>query len=779
VAWVVSHAAYRRQVGGKNQILGKETMLNTRSDDSAATARPVSGSLDRAETRARMRPLRNGDGHIVFSLPGIKCGGCVSSIERALNARDDVVSVRVNLTLRQASVTLAGSDADPALIVDDLAKLGFDAVPTELSDGDSCPDDATGRLLLRAMAIAGFGAANIMLLSVGVWSGAQGQTRDTFHLVSAMIAVPVVIYAGRPFFVSALNALRAGRTNMDVPITLGVILALVLSLTETVRGGEHVFFDASVTLLFFLLAGRYLDHLMRERARSAVTGLARLIPRGAMVRQNDGRFAYVRLTDVAPDAILSVGPNEPLPTDAVVVAGATDIDRSLVSGEAMPVTAKPGDTLEAGTLNLTGRIEVRVLRSAGESFLAQMMHMQAAAENGREGYVRIADRVARLYAPVVHILALATFAGWMIMTGGDWQASAFVAISVLIITCPCALGLAVPVTHVVAAGRLMRMGVLMKDGAALERLAAVDRVVFDKTGTITTGTPIVGVVPSDPGVRSAVKALALHSVHPAARAIVTSMADRPAHIHHVTEVPGFGIQGSIGGRRARLGRADWVAEIANCPCTTVSPAFSFEGDKPISFGLTETLRPGAKEAVAMFERSGVPVTMLSGDIADRAHNIAGLVGISDVRHSTRPAEKIAMLDALRGKGHRTLMVGDGLNDTGALAAAYVSMTPASGSDAGRTAANFVFLRDRLDAVPVAWQVARDTAVVVRQNFALAIAYNCIAIPLAAAGMVTPLIAALAMSGSSIVVTLNALRLNKMERRGTRAAASRDPVQVPA
>jgi len=759
--------------------MGKETMLNNRPDDSAANARPVSGSLDRAETRASMRHLKNGDGHIVFSLPGIKCGGCVSSIERALNARDDVVLARVNLTLRQASVTLAGSDTDPSLIVDNLAKLGFDAIPTEMGDSDTYPQDTTGRLLLRAMAIAGFGAANIMLLSVGVWSGAQGQTRETFHLISALIAVPVVIYAGRPFFASAIGALRAGRTNMDVPITLGVILALVLSLFETLRSGEHVFFDASVTLLFFLLAGRYLDHLMRERARSAVTGLARLVPRGAMVRQNDGRFAYMRLTEVTPDAILSVGPNERLPTDAVIVTGATDLDRSLVTGEAMPVTAKPGDTLEAGTLNLTGRIEVRVLRSADESFLAQMIHMQTAAENGREGYVRVADRVARLYAPVVHVLALATFAGWMIMTDGDWQASAFVAISVLIITCPCALGLAVPVAHVVAAGRLMRMGILMKDGSALERLAGIDRAVFDKTGTITTGTPIVGVVPTDPAVRSTVKALALHSVHPAARAIVMRLSDRPAHIQHVNDVPGFGVEGSIGGRRARLGRADWVTEIANGPSGTASPAFAFEGDTAVSFDLIETLRPGAIKAIAMFERSDIPVTMLSGDIADRANSVASLVGISDVRHGTTPAEKIAMLDTLRRNGHRALMVGDGLNDTGALAAAHVSMAPASGSDAGRTAADFVFLRDRLDAVPAAWRVARDTAGIVRQNFGLAIAYNCIAVPLAVAGMVTPLIAALAMSGSSIVVTLNALRLNKSEPSSPRATTSVDINQVPA
>ena len=721
-----------------------------------------SGPLDRAQTRASVRPLADGHGLIVLSVPAIHCGACVAAIERGLNARDDVVSARVNLTLRQASVTLASSATDPLPMIEHLAALGFDAIPADSGDPDNLATDPAGGRLLRALAIAGFGAANIMLLSVGVWSGAEAQTRDAFHLVSALIAVPVVAYAGQPFFGSAIAALRAGRTNMDVPISLGVLLALGLSLFETLRGGEHVFFDAAVTLLFFLLAGRYLDHRMREKARSAVTGLTRLSPRGAMVRQDDGTLVYVQLADVTPGAILSIAANERVPVDAIIVDGGTDLDRSLVTGEAMPVTAGPGDTLEAGTLNLTGTVLVRALRTADTSFLAQMIQMQTAAEGGRAGYVRIADRAARLYAPVVHTLALATFAGWMLATGGDWQSSAFVAISVLIITCPCALGLAVPVAHVVAAGRLMRMGILMKDGAALERLAGIDRAVFDKTGTLTTGSPTIGAVPDDPAIRSAAKALAQHGIHPAARAIAQHLTDLPATICDATELPGLGVEGTVDGRLARLGRADWVAGIAKVPAQTGSPAVALQGGVAGAFGLTETLRPGAVDAIAVFKGAGIPVAMLSGDMADRANRIAGAVDIADVRHGATPAEKIATLAALHRDGHRALMVGDGLNDVAALAAAHVSMASASASDAGRTAADFIFLRDRLDAVPATWRVARETAAIVRQNFALAIAYNFVAIPLAVAGLVTPLIAALAMSASSILVTLNALRLNRAE-----------------
>ncbi len=718
----------------------------------------ATGLLESAQARASVRPS-GGRGLLVLSLTGIRCGGCVSTIERALSARGDVVAARVNLTMRRAHLTLNAPDADPVPIIEALSALGFTATPADQSATDDAATDTEGRALLRAIAVAGFGAANIMLLSVAVWSGAEDETRATFHLISALIAIPVVAYAGQPFFRSALNALRAGRMNMDVPIALAVVLALALSVVETLRGGEQVFFDAAVTLLFFLLAGRYLDHLMRMRARSAVAGLARLSPDGGMLRQADGTLTYVPLGTIAPSAILVISPGERVPVDARITEGSTDLDRSLVSGEAMPVTAGPGDTLEAGTLNLTGTIAAQALRSADASFLAQMIRMQEGAENGRGTYVRIADRAARLYAPVVHMMALATFVSWMMATG-DWDTSAFVAISVLIITCPCALGLAVPVAHVVAAGRLMRMGILMKDGAALERMAEIDRVVFDKTGTLTTGTCVVGDAPSDPAVRSAAKALALRSVHPAAQAVATRLSDLPAPLENMTEVPGFGIEGTVNGRRARLGRADWVAEIAQISAGTTSPTFAFAGRSAVSFDLTETLRPGAADAISLFAASGICVSLLSGDIADRSDRVAAQLGITDVSFGATPADKIAALDALRQNGHRALMVGDGLNDAAALAAAHVSMAPASASDVGRTAADFVFLRDGLDAVPATWRVASDTARIVRQNFALAIAYNCIAIPLAVAGLVTPLIAALAMSASSILVIGNALRLNR-------------------
>lgn len=734
-----------------------------------------------AEARHSIRAAKDGHGICVLSVPDIHCGGCVAKIERALNARDDLISARVNLTLKQVRLLLPDANSNPGPIIDALEGLGFKAGLAEVAAEPVA--DPAGKALLRATAVAGFGAMNIMGMSVADWAGAQGSAQSGFHLISALIGIPVVLYAGQPFFRSAWKALRVRQLNMDVPISVGVILATLLSLFELIQGGEHVFFDASTTLLFFLLCGRYLDHMMRRKARSAVDGLIRLSPQGAMVRQTDGEAVFTALEDVRPGDTILLSANEYVPVDLRITEGNTDLDRSLITGESMPVAAGPGTTLEAGVLNLTGNVEAEALRSAEDSFLAEMIRMQASAEEGRGTYVRIADRAARLYAPLVHMAAILTFIGWMVLTGGDWHRAAFIAISVLIITCPCALGLAVPVAHVVAAGRLLAEGVLMKDGSAIERMAEIDGAVFDKTGTLTTGRPRIGTVSGDAAGLAAAQALAARSTHPASRAIAADLPPQPGDtlptLTEIEELPGRGVTALVDGRLARLGRSDWVSEIAAESANPDEPAFAFEGEKPISFPLSESLRQNAASAVAALAADGLPVSLLSGDNPARVADVATTLGIEDAHSGVTPEGKIAFLETRQQQGERLLMVGDGLNDAAALSVAHVSMAPSSASDAGRMAADFVFLRDALDAVPLAREVASRTAAVVRQNFGLAIVYNCIAIPLAVMGFVTPLIAALAMSGSSIVVIANSLRLNRAGKTRNSTSAPQSRMTVPA
>ncbi len=700
------------------------------------------------ELRFAARPLGDGRRQVDLSVPAVHCADCIRAVERALGRLETVERARVNLTLRRVSVIWRG-DAVP-LIVETLARLGY---PPHLFEDAEGGRDRTLSELLIAVGVSGFAAGNIMLLSVSVWSGAEGATRDLFHFVSALIALPALVFAGRIYFRSAWGALRHGRMNMDVPIAIGVSLAYGMSLYETLTHGPHAYFDAAATLLFFLLIGRTLDHVMRNRARTAVAGLARMIPRGAMVLAPDGSREFRPLDEIEPGTRLLVAAGDRIPVDGLVLEGASEGDASLVTGESEPVALSAGMEVRAGTLNLTGPLTVRATRPAGQSFLADMVRMMEAAEGGRARYRRIAERVSSLYAPVVHLTALVTFLGWM-MVGGDWHRSLTIAIAVLIITCPCALGLAVPIVQVVAGRRLFESGVMMRDGSALERLAEADAVVLDKTGTLTLGRPrLVGWERLPPDLLDVAASLAALSNHPAARAIADA-ATGTVRFEDVREVAGLGIEGRAQGATWRLGRAGWAGR-GDVDGSTV---LGRHGVAMAGFRFEDRLRPGAVEAVQALSGRYGELRILSGDTAAACASVADALGIAQVEAGLLPADKVRRVEGLAAAGRRVLMVGDGLNDAPALAAAHVSMAPASGADVGRNAADFVFLRDGLAAVPQAVDVAVRADRLIRQNLAIAILYNLIAVPVAILGHVTPLVAAVAMSASSILVIANALRL---------------------
>jgi Cu2+-exporting ATPase len=693
-----------------------------------------------------------------LSVPAIHCGGCIQKIERALGELPGVEQTRVNLSTRRVSVRWRGDDPPPLTAT--LEAIGYDA---HLCDFGAEQKDPALRELIVALAVAGFAASNIMMLSVGVWSGADPAARDAFHWLSALIALPALLYSGRVFFRPAWAALRRGQTNMDVPISIGVLLAFGMSLYETVHHGPHAYFDAATSLLFFLLIGRTLDHVMRERARTAVKGLARLAARGALVRQRDGGHDYLPIGEIRTGMTILLAAGERVPVDARVTQGRSELDCSLVSGESLPMPVAEGSILRAGTLNLTGPLTVTAIAAAKDSFLAEMTRMMEAAEAGRSTYRRIADRAARLYAPVIHLTALLTFIGWMIATG-DAHRAITIAIAVLIITCPCALGLAVPMVQVVAARRLFERGIMVKDGGALERLAGADHVIFDKTGTLTKGMPsLVDAGRVDAQAFAIATAMAACSRHPYSLALATAGRLRqtpPVNLVDVCEHSGSGLEGRIDDRVYRLGRADWAAPDDAAPaseCDQPDVVLSENERILASFRFQDELRPDAREAVAALASSGLPVEILSGDREDAVRRLALALHIP---HGARvsPAEKVAHIASVAASGRNILMVGDGLNDAPALAAAHVSMAPASAADVGRNAADFVFLRESLMAVPQAIDIARRAGRLVGQNLILAVGYNAIAVPIAIAGQVTPLIAAIAMSLSSIIVVGNALRL---------------------
>jgi Cu2+-exporting ATPase len=716
------------------------------------------------EIRLASRTVEEGVLQTDLSVPSAHCGACIAAIETALSRLDGVTSARLNLSTRRAVVKWKKDGPVPPLLRA-LSDAGYEATLFTHEEAEADPE--MGRLI-RATAVAGFAAANIMLLSVSVWAGADGETRNAFHLISALLALPAVTYSGRLFFLSAWAALKSRRTNMDVPISIGILLALALSLYDTLRDGPHAYFDAVTTLIFFLLVGRTLDHVMRRRARTAVLGLARMMPRGATVIALDGTKSYKPQAEIEPGERVLVAPGERIPLDGTVTSGAADLDAALVTGEATPIAATSGDAVLSGMLNLNGSLEIEVTRRAGESFIAEMMRMMEAAEHGRARYRRLADRAAALYSPFVHSLAAAAFMGWM-WASGDWHRSLTVAISVLIITCPCALGLAVPMVQVVAARRLYQRGIALKDGSALERLAEADVVVFDKTGTLTLGDLRVtecGVLPGKD--LDAMAALAGLSRHPVSRAIAAFDGKGGwSQIAEFREVPGCGIEGRIDGKFYRLGRPDWALG-SRLPGVstdeTRGTVLSRDGALAGYIEFSDVPRPQAGDAVKAVRGLGLAVEMLTGDRREAAARLAASLGIEKCRAGLLPKDKIARLEELAREGGKPLMVGDGLNDAPALSAAHVSMAPASAADVGRAAADLVFFGSGLMAVPEALRTAATARRLVRQNLALAIAYNLFVIPVALAGCITPLMAAVAMSMSSILVVANALRFPPIKGR---------------
>ena len=718
----------------------------------ACTAAPAAAALAEA-ARPAAEPAR-----LLLSVPGAHCALCIATLEKGLERLPGVRSARVNLTLKRVSVA-----AEPGLtaadLIPEIARLGYEAHELDAGMLAATDADAAGRELLMRLAVAGFASMNVMLLSVAVWSGAEAATRDLFHWVSAAIALPAIAFSAQPFFRSALAGLRAGRLNMDAPISLSILLAAATSRSETAQGGEHAYFDAAVSLTFFLLIGRYLDHRSRAAARSAARELAALeVPRA--LRIEAGAERVVPIAELRAGDLVRVLPGTRIPADGMVEEGSSEIDRSLITGESLPAFAGPGTALAAGEVNLTGPLALRVTAAGRDSALHRMADLVAVAEAGRGRYSSIADRIVKYYAPGVHILAGLSFLGWMVFAG-DLRQAVNVAVAVLIITCPCALGLAVPAVVTTASGRLFRKGLLIKDGTALERLAEVDHVVFDKTGTLTLGKPEALDFAEHPRRASEIAAaLAAASAHPLARALAAAARAegiRPASLSDLREVPGHGVEGRLGAVQARLGRADWVGAEPGAE----TAAWLKVGDgPPRAFRFADRPRPGAGALVAALKERGLGVTLISGDAAAPVAALAERLGIADRHSGARPEDKAALVARLAAGGRKVLMVGDGLNDTAALAGAHVSVSPASALDAARTASDIVLLGTSLEPVAEAVAVARLAVRRIRQNVGISNLYNLVAVPLAVAGLSTPLIAALAMSASSVTVTLNALRLRR-------------------
>ncbi|MCI5060030.1 MAG: cadmium-translocating P-type ATPase [Alphaproteobacteria bacterium] len=734
--------------------MAKIAVSNTVSVSGALEELPRVGGYE-----SLVREEKHGTKSLCVLVQGVKCAVCIQKIESTLSSQKDVREVHVNFGAQKLLIEWEGEKERANEFVQIVEELGYGVKPySEKSAQSSVKSE--GRFLLLCLAVAGFAMGNIMLLSIGVWSASGEEmgvsTRNFMHWISALIALPTILFSGRPFFRSALSVLRKGHTNMDVPISLAIILAGGISLFEMLHHGEYVYFDSAVMLIFFLLIGRYLDFKARNNARSSAHDLLQSFQGFASVVEGKNT-KQIPIRDVKEGMMVRVSAGEKFPVDGVVYEGSGSVDTSLVTGETLPRTIEKQASVYAGTLNLSTPVLIKVVKAAEDSLLSDIVRLMDKAGQTRAVYVRIADKAAKLYTPVVHTMAALTFLGWLFLGGMLWQDSLLIAVTVLIITCPCALGLAVPVVQVLATGLLMKKGVLVKSGDALERLAAIDTIMFDKTGTLTGGDlKLRGAY--DPDSLKMAASLAAHSKHPLSKAISRSYDGALLSCTDVQEFEGKGLQGESSGHKIQLGSRDWCGEDKKTDSHHIELWLSIDGQNKTCFTFEDRLRCDAKDVIASFKQAGIDMLLVSGDRSEVAEKIAKEAGIDEVYAQQNPKQKFEVLEKLQSEGKTVLMVGDGLNDAPVLSGANVSIAPGTAIDMAQNAADIVFMGGELLPVYKTYRIASMTQSLVKQNFVLAVSYNVIAIPLAVMGYVTPFLAALAMSGSSLLVIANSFRL---------------------
>lgn len=707
----------------------------------------------------------------VLILEGITCAACVWLNERHLKQLPGVKSVQVNYASHRARVAWDSREIALSRILQEIQLLGYNAHPYSALQADAMRKTRHKKDLQR-IAIAGIGAAQAMMLSVGLYAGNwYGIDPDTVKLLrwfSLLLTIPVVTFSAMPFYRAAWSGIQSGHLNMDVPVTLAIITAFTGSVWVTLFGGAHVYYDAISMFTLFLLGTRLLESGARGKSVESAENLLKLQPAMA-IRLRDGQQQYVPVLDLLSGDRILAKPGEAVAADGVVAEGVSTVDEALLTGESRPVAKQPGDAVIAGSINLESPLILTVTGVGENTVLAGIVRLVDKAQAEKPRIAQLADRVASWFTVALLVFTALVGLAWLWI---DRSQVLDIVLAVLVVTCPCALSLAVPAALAAAGSHLIKRGILVTRGHALETLARVSHVVFDKTGTLTLGKPrIVEVIAlSDvPAPQCEVLAASLEqaSEHPLAAAFGARVtASDLLAVQAACNYPGQGVAGEIDGQRYTLGNQafapasrDLAGEdyAARYPSATL--VWLCTASCPLAvFVLEDPLRADAAQAVATLQARGIAVSILSGDSETTVRHVGNALGVSKLYWQQKPQDKLARLQALQRDGAIVAMVGDGINDAPVLAGAQVSFAMGAGTDVANQSSDIVLLSNRLGDVPQALQTGRVTLSVMRQNLFWAAAYNLIALPFAALGYVSPWLAALGMSLSSMVVVLNALRL---------------------
>ena len=702
-------------------------------------------------------------------LEGITCAACIWLNERHVSALPGVLDFSVNYSTHRARLRWDDSRIHLSDVLKAIAEIGYVAHPFDPGRQEAVHKKEKAAAL-RRLAVAGLGAMQVMMLAVAMYAGdyygMDEQLRTFMRWVSMLLTVPVVVYSGAGFFRTAWRDLRRRQLSMDVPVSLAIGGAFAASVWSTAFSGPEVYFDSVCMFAFFLLTSRYLEMGARHRAGEAAEALVKLLPATATRLEEDGE-RLVAVSELNPGDRVLVRPGETIPADGLVMDGRSSVDESLLTGESLPRPRTGGDELVGGSVNVESPLVMRGAKVGEDTLVSAIVRLLDRAQAEKPRLARLADRVAGWFVGVLLLIASGVAIWWSI--NAPEQAFA-VTLSVLVVTCPCALSLATPTAVTAASGALTRLGLLTTRGHALETLAQVDHVVFDKTGTLTRGmlqlseTAVLDPLRIDAqrGLQIAA-ALESGSEHPVAKALMAHV-DKALRADDLVARPGHGMEGVVDGRRYRIGHPDYAAELSGSSVPKIADGNATHvvlGDEQgllIRFALSDELRPDAAQAIRDLRDLGLQVEILSGDAAGAVQRIAGLLGIENARHGLRPDDKLARVRALQAGGRRVAMVGDGVNDAPVLAGADVSIAMGQGAQLAHASADMVVLSERLSALAGGVRKARQTRAIIKQNLGWALLYNLSAVPLAAAGLVAPWMAAIGMSASSLVVVFNALRL---------------------
>jgi Cu2+-exporting ATPase len=741
--------------------LGLEKFYDLRKNLGIFKINKIKEHLAKCDFSSYVLVHENDEKELQLTIDGISCSSCIWLIENALLKQKNIVSARVNLSAKKLLIRWKGAKEVGNDYANLVSQMGFDLAPYD-SQEIARKDDLHGKELLTKITLSGFALGAIMMFYDGLYLFNReiigNATTDFLHYFIMLVSMPVIIYSGSFFFDSAIKSIKFKRLNMDVPIAFSIIVIALLSVYQTISKSEHIYFDSALMLIFTLLIGRYLEFKAKAKARRSTKSITDILNGYANLITENG-IKIIPAKDVKEGMIIQINMGEKIPVDGILIKGNSEFDNSIITGETLPRQYFEGAEVLAGMLNLGNVVQIKVLKASNNSALAQILNLLENTERNSSKLSTIAEKATSAYVPVVYTAAIATFILWYLFFNSSLETAIINFCAVLIITCPCALGLAVPVVNVLSFGKMLRKNLILKNGETLEKLNDIDTIVFDKTGTLTTGN--LTVINSEDFTQDELvlaATLASKSSHPAAKAITKLYNNGLVDGLDVKEIAGLGLELRIGENIVRLGRPSWVgANVTGDSKTSMSLS---SGGRIKNFILEDEVRSDAKQLIDKINQAGINTIILSGDCEFQVKKVADELGVVNYKSKLLPQEKYDYINNLKSSGHKILMVGDGLNDAPSLKLADVSISPGNAVSLAQNSADIIFSGEKLAPVYDAIKIANKSINLIKQNIYLSFLYNFVAIPFAMAGYITPIIASIAMSASSIIVVLNSLRLER-------------------